>query len=147
MKTVAEYALENGVSTTTIYNRISKGVLKGFKQDGITYVLDEEAVSSNHSSNHVSNGVSKVSKGVENPGFIQELFEIIKERDKEIKTLHKEIKRLTKKLEKCKDQGNDILLSYIGELKQIKALAAEPEIIEAETVKPKKGKKKKGKKQ
>jgi len=137
MKTVAEYAAEHGISTTTVYNRVSKGVLKGFKRAGTLYIADEKPVSSNPTSNQVS-------KGVSNPSFIQELFGIIQERDKEIEALRKEIKRLTKKLEKSEGDGKEILLQYIHELKQIKALPEE--IIEPEIVEPKKKRKKKKKK-
>ena len=139
MKTVAQYATDNNVSTTTIYKRVSKGVLKGFKRDGTLYITEEEPVSSNPTSNHVSKGVSNPS----NSSFIQELFDLIKERDKEIKVLRKEIKRLTKKLEKSEDKGKDILLQYIHELKNIKTL---PEIIDSEIEKTSKQPRKKEKK-
>ncbi len=142
MKTVAQYAADNNVSTTTIYKRVSKGVLKGFKRDGTLYITEEEPVSSNPTSNPTSNHLSKGVSNLSNPSFIQELFDLIKERDKEIKALRKEIKRLTKKLEKSEDKGKDILLQYIHELKNIQTL---PEIIDSEIEKTSKQPKKKKK--
>ncbi len=66
MKTVAEYAAEHGISTMTVYNRVSKGV-------------------------------SNTSNPVSNPSFIQELFGIIKERDKEIVEPKKKRKKRKKR--------------------------------------------------
>jgi len=127
--TVSEYATHFKTSVQSVYQRIKRGTLKSFKENGITYVIvEDEAI-----------------KDDLNPSLESDLKEALKL----IKAQSKEIKRLSKALEKCNEKKESVYLQYIGELKQLQLEAPAPvkndDVIDLDEVKPKKKKKKKKK--
>jgi len=125
--TVSEYAKRLNVSVQTVYKKIKRGVITTVKENNITYVVLDD-----------KEGVTEVKEKVSQSS--NELLTLVK-------TQQKEIRRLTKKLEKCNKGKEEVLLSYIGELKAIKQIQAPvPEEEDVIEVKEEKSKKKKGKK-
>ncbi len=124
--TVKEYASQFNISVQAVYQKLNKGLLKQIKENGRKYVVvDSVEVKA------VENSIKEVDKSL-----VKELLKQLKSRDKEIK-------RLTKQLEKCSKGKEEVLLSYISELKQLQISQRQSEeIIE---IKPEKKKRKKKK--
>ena len=139
--TVQEYAKRFNTSVQSVYKRIKRGGLTTVERDGRKYVVvDDEAVKP------VESGLNPSIQPSTQPGLMEWLDFLTKELDRlqeENAKLLKENRRLVKKLEKCGKQKEEVLLSYIQELKQLQLMhRTAEEIIEAE-VKPKKKKRKK----
>jgi len=116
--TVSEYAKRLNVSVQTVYKKIKRGSIETFKENGITYVVDD----------------------------IEEIKTEVKHEDKTllklVKTLMKENKQLRKDLRGCNKGKEKVYLSYIAELKQLQLSHHNTDIIEVKTeVKPSKKKK------
>jgi len=134
--TVREYAKRFNTSVQSVYKRIKRGGLKAVERNGQKYVVIED-----EDVKPVESGLNPGFKPSTQPGLMEWLDYMAKELDRlqeENAKLFKENRRLAKKLEKCGKQKEEVLLSYIQELKQLQ-LAHRPneEIIEAEIKKKK----------
>jgi len=131
---VSELAKLRGVSVQTIYKQIKRGGLNTIKEDGITYVIVDDS-EFKPGSNNIEEDVKQSS----NDGCNELL--------KMVKSLTKQVKSLNKQLVKCHESKQDVLIQYIGELKQLRlppVVADKEDAIDLEPVK-KRGKKKKHK--
>jgi len=131
--TVKEYATSLNISVQSVYKKIKLGSIETVKESGITYVIVD------------SSEFKEVVKPVENQSCNQ-LFNLVKRRDKEIKRLNKEIKRLTKEVSKAQNGKSEVLEKFIFEVQRLNAPVtdqADEDVIE---IKPKKKTKKDKKK-
>ena len=129
---IKDFAAMQSITSQAVYQAIAKGKLKSVTEDGKKWVVvDSEAIKP----------VTKDTNQDVNQELVNDLFKQLKSKDKQIKSL-------TKQLLKCSQSKEDVLLSYIQELKQMKQLTSAPvhedeDVIDVPT---KKKKKKKGKK-
>ena len=144
--TVQEYAKRFDTSVQSVYKRIKRGSLTAVERDGRKYVVVED-----ESVQPVEFGLDTSTQPSTQPGLMEWIDFLTKEIDRlqgENARLIKDNRRLQKKLERCSKQKEEVLISYIQELKQLQ-LAHRPaeEIIEAENeeIRPKKKKKKRKK--
>ena len=124
--TVKELANHLQKSTQYIYQLIAKGKLQTVERNGRKYVIWNDTTSLKSPDKESSN-------------------DLVAWLQSEVKRLAKENRRLVKKLEKCGKQKEEVLISYIQELKQLQLMhKPTEEIIEAETeeIRPRKKKKK-----
>ena len=129
--TVKELANHLQKSTQYIYQLIAKGKLQAIERNGRKYVIWDDATN-----------LQSIPKTPDK----ESANDMVAWLQNEVKRLSKENNRLQKKLEKCSKQKEEVLISYIQELKQLQLMhKPKDEIIEAEEIKPKKRKKKKRK--
>ena len=124
---IKDYASMMSISSQAVYQAIDKGKLKSVIKDGKKYVIVQPE------------DIKPVGEA-ESQAVGQEL---VKDLMKQLKSKDKQIKSLTKQLLKCSQSKEDVLLSYIQELKQIKQIAPMPVEDDVIEVKSKKKKKKK----
>ena len=143
--TVQEYAKRFNTSVQSVYKRIKRGGLTAVERDGRKYVvIDNESVQP------VESRLNTCTQPSTQPGLMEWVDFLTKELDRlqeENARLLKDNRRLVKKLEKCGKQKEEVLISYIQELKQLQLMHRPEEIIEAEAeeIRPRKKKKKKKK--
>ena len=129
--TVKELANHLQKSTQYIYQLIAKGKLQAIERNGRKYVIWDDATN-----------LQSIPKTPDK----ESTNDMVAWLQNEVKRLSKENRRLQKKLEKCSKQKEEVLISYIQELKQLQLMhKPKDEIIEAEKIEPKKRKKKKRK--
>ena len=141
--TVQEYAKRLNVSVQSVYKRIKRGSLTAVERDGRKYVvIDDEGAQPAES------GLNTYNQPSTQPGLMEWVDFLTKELDRlqeENARLLKDNRRLVKKLEKCGKQKEEVLISYIQELKQLQLMHRPTEEIieaEAEEIRPRKKKKK-----
>ena len=147
--TIKEFATSLQLSTQYVYKLVATNQVKSIKKNGRRYVVvdDSESIATNlqPKAKEVAKEVaSKVAtKPVNNTSE-----DMVKYLKKELKKSNKENKRLTLKLEKCTESKEQVLLTFIDEMKQLKLISApvSPAPIDEDIIDIKESKKKKNKK-
>ena len=150
--TVKQYARSKSVSESSVYARIKRNTIESIKEDGKTYVFNDEnpienasMVESNDTQPQSTQHSTLIStKEIERLRKHSTMLRMVKKRNKEMKIEMKELKQRIEKLEAKLDSKDD----YIGKIMTsiIPMIAPKDDAIDVDVMDVKKKKKKKGKK-